>query len=305
MVPTLASPKQQLVLVMVIVVTGLASCERQAPASAPPDTGDVLARVGSLTIHERDLEHRIQVHYSGRVDEQTRQVALDDLVRRAQFAQAALDAGLADDTVIREEVGRVLERRLRERDLAPRIRQQMDIPEKRLREIYQSEIARFVSAEKRHVAVLWLDSGGNPDKGERHAEKMQNARAFVLQSRDLISHPEKGFAMLGADYSEHAASRHRGGVVGWLEHESGADSWTRAVAEIAFSIEKTGDLSEVTIRPEGVFLVRLMEVRRAVTRPFEAVAGELDREERSRRRSELEGEFERQIESRYPVEWRR
>jgi hypothetical protein len=192
---------------------------------------------------------------------------------------------------------------LRERDLDSKIKEQMEIPEERLAEIYQSEIARFRVPDKRHVAVLWLDSGGEPDRAERYAEKMQDARAFMLRSRDLIDHPRKGFGVLGVDYSEHSASRHRGGIVGWLERDSGGDPWTKVVSEIAFAIGEPGGVSEVTVRPEGVFLVRLMEIRRAVTRSFQAVSAELEREERARRRKELETEFDRHIESKYPVEW--
>ena len=40
--------------------------------------------------------------------------------------------------------------------------------------------------------------------------------------------------MLGADYSEHSASRFRGGLVGWMAREGNLDSWSKAVAAIAF-----------------------------------------------------------------------
>ncbi len=109
------------------------------------------------------------------------------------------------------------------------------------------------------------------------------------------------FSVLGVDYSEHAASRFKGGIVGWLEREGGMDPWTKALAGIAFSLEETGQVSEVISRPEGIFLVRYMAQQPAILRPFEAVSGDLDQQERQRLRSEAEAKFEADIGAKYPV----
>lgn len=281
----------------------MVSCNRQSPEkeTSPETPASALAKVGSITILQSDLDHRLKEHYSSRTDASSREAALADLVKRAQFSQAALDAGMAEDPIVRDELSRFLAARLRERELNPKLEKQQEISEERLKELYQNEITRFQAPEKRQVAVLWLNPGIDPDKAERYAEKMQSAREFFLQSQDLIDHPEKGFSVLSIDHSEHQASRYKGGVIGWLEAQGGIDKWTKAVAEIAFSVEPTGSTSEIIVRPEGVFLVRLMEIRPAITRPFEAVAPQLGKLERERLRQEVEAAFERDIETRYPV----
>jgi hypothetical protein len=72
--------------------------------------------------------------------------ALDELVSRAQFAQAALDANLDRDPVVRAEIARVLASRLKEQTLLPRFKEMSaPIPEPRLHELYQAGIARFRS----------------------------------------------------------------------------------------------------------------------------------------------------------------
>jgi hypothetical protein len=291
-------------LLFLTSLLALFSCEgpetSESRPPAPPE--DALARVGSITITEQDLEWRIEELYRGRQDDATRLAALSELVLRAQFTQAALDSSLADDAIVRAEVSRLLEARLRERTLTPRLKETLEISQERLHEIYQAESARFQAPEKRQIAVLWLTPGSDPAKLTRYSKKLQKARAFALENKDLLDHPEKGFSALSVDHSEHHASRYRGGMISWLEAAGGLDSWTKAVAEIAFALKKKGEISEVTTRPEGIFLIRLVGTQPAVTRPFASVAAELERGERTRRRKELEAQFTREVQERHPVE---
>jgi len=114
---------------------------------------------------------------------------------------------------------------------------------------------------------------------------------------------EKGFSILGVDYSEHHASRFKNGVVGWLELAGGMDAWRQAVAEIAFSLDGgVGEVSPVITRPEGVFLVRVMDRKAQIQRSFDSVAAQLEREERDRLRRQVESDFTKQVEATYPVE---
>ena len=295
----------RIALLTFFTLAALVSCkapDSKNPASSSPRE-DELFRVGSTVVYQSDLDHWLKEHHPNRPPLEARQAALDELVKRARFTQAALDAGLADDPALRDEVSRLLAGRLNTTQLMPAIKARQEIPAERLRALYQEEIARFQSPERRQVAVLWLDSGPDAEKANRYAGKLNQAREFVLQNRDLADHPEMGFSVLGADYSQHSATRFKGGVVGWLERKSGLDPWTKAVAEIAFSLAKKGEVSETTARPEGVFLVRLMDIRPAVTRSFDAVAAELERTERARLRRTLTEEFEQKIQSSYPVDW--
>jgi len=290
--------------VVLIMLIGLNSCNEPAETTpvAERQPGE-LFRVGSVVIHQADLTHHLQQHYAARSDDETRKAALQDLVRRAQFAQEAIDAGLASDPVLNAEVHRLLELRLRENRLYPQLQQDPEVSEGQLREIYASQASRFQSPETRQVAVLWLDSGPDPQKIRRCEKRLSEARLFALENKAIADHPEKGFSVLGADYSEHSASRFRGGMVGWLSREGTLDPWSKALAEIAFKIEEKGEISPVISRREGVFLVRLVDLKPAVKRPFEAVAPSLLKKEQARLRKELEQEFEAAILSQQPVEW--
>lgn len=273
-----------------------------APAPSESDAG-VIVRVGSETVTEADLAWQLQQNHSGKDDPASRQTALDELTARARLAQAARDAGLAADPAARAEISRILGTRLRETQLDPKLREiaTAEIPEARLREIYESRKGQFQSPEKREIAVLWLDPGASPDRLKDYQAKLTQAREWYAANADLVSHPEQGFSTLSVDHSEHAASRYKNGVVGWLEKSGGMDAWSRAVAEIAFSLEKPGDASAVITRPEGVFLVRCMAVNPSFLRPFETVSRELVAAERSRLSSSAKAEYRSSIDARYPV----
>lgn len=67
------------------------------------------------------------------------------------------------------------------------------------------------------------------------------------------------------------------------------------MSEIVFSITGIGDVSPVTTRPEGIFLVRWMAQKPALQRSFDSVRAELERQERNRLKEQLEAEFRKEI----------
>lgn len=302
-IPSAAQASSQHLCLFLILLLGVSSCGKKPTPAASPSAAsdDVLFRVGSITVRKADLEHQLDVNHGGRRDEASRDLAMAFLERRARFTQAALDAGLAEDPLVRAETSRLLDARLREKVLAPRTREALKVSKEELLKIYQDRITDFQEPEKRRVAVLWLDSGTVPGKVERCVARLREAREFALKNRDFTEHPGKGFSLLGPDYSEHAASRYKGGDIGWIDHGRGMDSWTRAVSEIALGLLDTGSISEVVARPEGVFLVRLTDQRPGLSRSFEEVVPQLEKSERDRLSRQIEVDFEREIESAHPV----
>jgi hypothetical protein len=290
-------------LIAAACIVALTSCRQEPAATGVVPRPDELFRVGSIVVYQKDLDRQLTERFAGRTDDKARTDALELLVRRARFTQAALDAGLDDDPLIRDQVGRLLEARFRETELDPALKQALDIPDERLREIYQTRTDTLVAPEKRQVAVLWLNSSGNPDKERQFSEKLAEARVFALQDPELRDHPERGFSVLGADYSEHHASRFKGGLVGWLERSGGFDPWTKAVTEIAFGLEEVGAVSEVTTTPQGVFLVRLASLQPKQNRSFDSVRAELQHAEQARLRAELTERFEQQVLGHHEIIW--
>jgi hypothetical protein len=277
------------------------SCQKETTsrAASPAPAGDqgVLLRVASQAITQDDLDHHLAENPN-----LSREKALESLAERARLTQAALDAGIEDDPLARAEISRILISRLRETRLDPQLRSlsTQPIPESRLREIYQSRIARFQSAEKRQVAMLWLNPGDNPERSAQYKAKLDHARDWLLSDKDLLASPDQGFSVLSVDHSEHAPTRFKQGILGWLECQGGPDPLAKAASRIAFALEKPGDVSEVVALPEGLFLVRFISARPASVRSFESVSAELEQSERRRLQQEAETAFLSSVMSRHP-----
>ena len=265
---------------------------------------EALFSVGSVTVLQSDLDHQIRESHGGRTDDATRKEALAQLADRARLIQAALDEQLLDDPFVRAEFARILAARFKEQKLFPRLKEIADteIPESRLRELYTANLSRYQSNEMRQVAVLWLNPGKDPQREKQYIAKLSAAREWFSQNEDLVNNPEMGFSTLAVDHSEHQASRYHNGIVGWVEEGSGPDSWTKAVSEIAFSLPQPGAVSDVVANLDGVFLVRYVSARPAVTRPFESVSGELVRDEKERLRQSAETEFKTALDGKYPIQ---
>src|SRR5690606_15419148 len=129
------------------------------------------------------------------------------------------------------------------------------------------------------------------------------ARAWLDSNPDVLNHPEQGFSVLSVDFSEHAATRYKNGVLGWLQPSGGMDAWSKAVAQIAFSLTKPGEVSAVTTTPEGIFLVRCMAITPAFERPFEEVASHLAAAERALNRQAAEENFENHLRQKYSLDF--
>src|SRR4051794_33073050 len=93
-------------LALAVCLGALPACgPKQAPVvekPAPREEG-ALFRVGSITGYQADLDRELEERHASAKDEAARQKALDDLVSRAQYAQEALDAGLARDPAVRAQ----------------------------------------------------------------------------------------------------------------------------------------------------------------------------------------------------------
>jgi hypothetical protein len=289
-------PRFAVLAMLLISVSCGPNTDQQDVAEAGPEVGK-LFELGEVSVTQADLKYYLLDKYSGREEAAVQQQALDELIVQARFTHTALTAGLGQDPVVKSEVARILYLRLKEQRVNPQIQAlaASETPETTLRALYDAQADRFQTEEARRVAVLWLNPGLDPQRGKAYKVKLNHARDWFMSNPDLQQSPDLGFSSLSVDYSEHRATRFKGGIVGWLQRSGGASEWNRQVAKIAYLIDSVGQASAVVTAPEGVFLVRLMEVKPAVQIPFESVKKVLDQEYKAGRRQAIEAGFKRSI----------
>ncbi len=217
---------------------------------------------------------------------EARKALLERLIEREAMVQRATGAGLMDDPDFQEQVRSLLISRLKERELQPKLAN-IKTDESSLRARYESRSEELVSPERHQVAALWFQTRGQEPLEQRYKIRLEAVRHSMASSPIPA---EAGFGSHSRNNSEHMASRYRGGVVGSLETGREYDPFRQVVVEIANSLDE-GEISEVIVRPEGTFLVRLVKKEAAAIQSFESVRESLAKELRTERRRRAEAEF--------------
>lgn len=274
----------------------VAGCGREVARTDASASGDkVLAMVGEQSITEADFRRQWERRMPGNNSAEARRQVLEEMITRAALLESARREGVDQDPEIAAEIERLLIARLRETKLQPQM-QSLSVREEELRSYYDAHReTKFTEAARVRVAVLWFDTQGQEPLVERFRPRLQAVREQVVA--DAAAFPvSSGFGALAIANSEHRASRYQGGDLGWLTESgasfAGADGWSGAVREIAGSLKEPGDLSELMERPEGLFLVRLMERRPAAAADFADVKDQIQKELLAERRKELEARFQ-------------
>jgi len=136
-----------------------------------------------------------------------------------------------------------------------------------LKDRYEKEKNRYISAEQRQASHILIKVGG---KGGPEDQKAALAKA------DAIAKEAKGgkdFAELAKQSSEDLGSKNQGGDLGWLEKGTTDEAFEAAL----FAMNK-GDISDPVLSAEGYHVIELRDVRPGKTRSFEEVKPELAKE---------------------------
>lgn len=272
-----------------------AGCGRDAARiDAPASGAKVLAVVGEHTITEADFRRQWERRMAGSDSVAAREHLLEDMITRAAFMETARREGVDQDPEIAAEIERLMIARLRETKLLPQL-QTLSVSEEALRAYYEARReTQFTEAARARVAVLWFDTQGQEPLVERFRPRLQAVRDQVAADAEAFP-VATGFGDLAIAHSEHRVSRYRGGDTGWLSEQGdafeGADAWAGAVRHIASSLTGPGALSEVIERPEGLFLVRLIERQPSSPMAFDDVRDRIKKTILAERRKELEARF--------------
>jgi len=133
-----------------------------------------------------------------------------------------------------------------------------------LKERYEKEKSRYVSAEQRLASHILVKVGG---KGGPDDQKAALAKAESIAKE---AKGGKDFAELAKQNSEDLGSKNQGGDLGWLEKGTTDEAFEGAL----FAMKK-GDISDPILTSEGYHVIDLRDVRAGTTRSFEEVKPDL------------------------------
>ncbi len=224
--------------------------------------------------------------------EQKRQL-LDDLVYRAALVKAAERTGMTDQPELRRAIDQIVSNRYLQ-DTLRQVQRELSVSNEDVRKYYEAHADEYAVPARKRVAMLKISVAA--DAGEpawkQAIERMGQAREKAAALDAGVPH----FGALAREISDDAASRHRGGVIGWIA-EGRADRYShdRAVIEATRALEEPGALSDVLRGQDGVYLVRLVESEPRQARGFDQLATGIRQRLMQQRLAESEQQFRQRL----------
>lgn len=268
-----------------VAVCGLtAGCGRREPVraegeDAPPaapaaePASPPLARVGTTAITEEDFAFELRRRRETGVPTGDAESVLEDLVRRAAMLQEAERAEWMDEPELRRErdnlrLSQWLDRTLRQE------KDRVAVSDDELRAHYEAHVADHTMPALVRIAILHRrDASRDPAASHALADGLREVRRRFLADREGATQKGRipGFGTLASEASEDAASRYRGGDLGWLDPARDDARWPAAVLKAGFALQ-TGEVSDVIAAGDGLYVVMKQDERAARVTPFEQVA---------------------------------
>lgn len=224
--------------------------------------------------------------------EQKRQL-LDDLVYRAALVKAAEREGLTAQPELRRALDQVVSNRYLQ-DTLRQAQRGLSISDEDVRRYYDAHVDEYTVPARKRVAMLKISvpaTAGEPAWNQALA-KMRDTRVKAQALDAGVPH----FGVLAREVSDDVASRHRGGVIGWIA-EGRADRYShdRAVIEATRALDEPGSLSDVLRGQDGVYLVRLVESEPRQARGLDQLAAGIRQRLMQDRLAESEQQFRRRL----------
>lgn len=293
-------------LLWIVLILGLGGCAT-SPSLAPrnPDSSEesigtadlrelpeVLAVVGGTTITLEDLEREMderggKARYPNR---ERREALLKDLIQFRVMLFRALDEGYDQREDVVASFEKILVGLYRREHLEEEIEAETAVSSEAIENYYRDHTDRFKRPERSRLALIHV--GISPLLGEEGREQAKRKAEQVLAEAQKLGDDIQGFGPLAKRFSDDAATKYVGGIVGWLYPlRASSYKWPLEVLEPALRLEQEGDLSKVLESPDGFYLWRLVEREEATPVPLERVrdgiAGILRKERRSKRKEEF------------------
>jgi peptidyl-prolyl cis-trans isomerase C len=256
-------------------------CEKKEVA----EEGKVLARIGDEVITLKDFNddiNRLPAQARRRMARvKMKKRHLDKMVERKLLLQEAGKKGLTEAPDIIDRVENYRERLITQKLLSSIKKEVAPVTEEDIKQHFEENKAQFQTRKQIRARHILL-------KDEAEAKK-------VLKE---VKAPGADFAALAEEYSQDRATKNRGGDLGYLS----PGRMVRQFEDVAFSLEKPGDISDIVKSPFGYHIIKLEDKKDAGPKSLAQVKGQIRRRLSAQRRNEAQEEFLEEIKSRIRVE---
>lgn len=248
------------------------------------DSGTMVAKVGDRKITQEQFDAFLKVKRISVNDEQRKAAAMDQYLRREALAHAIENSNVLDKSLTEAEINEFRKEMLISRYFEKYLKDKVNA--EAIQNYYSSNKEKF-EEKKVHVAHILLRTKRNMSDTEK------NAKQTTVQAAYSEIKKGKSFEEIAKKYSEDAVSAKKGGDLGWLKQGAISKEFTDKVFAM-----KADEISEPFETKFGFHIVKLIEGPVVVSRPLEAVKGDI----RYQLRNEVKAAEEKRLSSAVKVE---
>ncbi|HEY6909830.1 MAG TPA: peptidyl-prolyl cis-trans isomerase [Myxococcales bacterium] len=264
-----------------LAAAAFAACSKSSKSSGP-----VVAKVGDQVITASDVKERLnetspflRARYNTL---ERKKEFVENLVRNELLAQEAVRQGFDKSPAVKEQAKRAMIQELIKHQLDEKLTG-ADISEDEMKKFYQTHIDDFVKPERARVYHIFLPATTAKEK----AEAKKKATALL---KDISAREQKGeasaFQGVAMRESKDMASSALGGDLRFLSRDELTRSYSKELADAAFSIIMPGAIAGPVETPTGIELVKMQVKTVAMNHSFEeskdSIRQRMARERRSR-----------------------
>jgi peptidyl-prolyl cis-trans isomerase C len=263
---------------------------------ATPDSGTLAVIDGkpiTMDIFRAEMARR-----RGEYDAERKGELLDSMVRSELLFAAARNEKYENDPEVIAAVKQVMVGKYLRDKLEPKLAQ-LKATEQEAEAYYFAHPAEFGSQAMVHAALIRIAVSPKAT-GVKRAEllkRVERARAEALALEPGVP----AFGSVAVRYSEELDSRYRGGDIGWLQAGTMDSRWDRKVSDAIFALKAPGQVSPVIAAADGYYIVKLMETKSAMVKPFAEIKEGVRYQVIQEKRKKVEQEFMEQLKNRIPV----
>lgn len=218
---------------------------------------DVIAYVGEYKIKKSEFEQVMKEKGGRHIHLIDKEKLLEELIEKRLLLNKAYQMEFDKDPQILRKIEELLRSQVK-KEYIEKANKQIDVSAREINNYYDQNKEEFLIPSKSLFAILFYKKNKMESKvrKENIYAKLEEIRS--LNNKNQLPNADKGFGKYAVKYSEHRASKYKGGIIGWFYNKS-LSIWEEDVLRAGFKLKNEGEVSNIIETKKGYYLIRLVQ----------------------------------------------
>ncbi len=249
--------------------------------------GDIIAKIGSREISIEEFQQKMRKRGGAHPDRVEKNALLAEMIEEELLLLKALKAGLDKDPEVVNSYRNLLIGTFKERYLTPRI-DNVEIMDAEIKSYYENHPEKFTRPARIRLALIYMAIPPGTSESKIR-EKMAEIRKKAINNQAV-----NGFGKLCVLHSQDQATRYKGGDIGWVE-KGKSYRFDPGVISAGFALKNIGDISDILITENGLYLVKLSDFRPEKLMPLSKAAPRIRHMLAKEKKEKIQKNFQKEL----------